>query len=363
MMNILFRADASKKIGTGHIMRCLTLANELKKQGENTIFCSRHLTAGLENIIVSLGHQLIKLIDEDRVENNNVADQYSSWLETSQYFDADEVVAKVQLEVIDWLVVDHYALDVQWHHKIRENCNNIKILVINDLFDKYHSCDLFLNQNIVGDEGRAYRTLLDANVSKLVGPKYSLLRDEFNQYRKKSSVRKNGVKNILVFLGGIDIDNVTGKVLSALAQIENATFSVRVVIGVSHPSIDEIKIMCASCGYNLSIQVDNMAELMAWADLSIAASGSASWERSCLGLPSIIIALADNQIAIAEAAENVGLIKYLGKNEEINQLSIKNAVIELCNDTDELQRMSEICFEYTDGLGKRRVVEKMRALS
>jgi UDP-2,4-diacetamido-2,4,6-trideoxy-beta-L-altropyranose hydrolase len=362
-MNIMFRVDASRIIGTGHIMRCLTLANELKKQGENTIFCSRHLTENLENMIVSLGHQLIKLIDKDKVEINHQVDQYSSWLETSQDFDANEVIAKVKLENIDWVVVDHYALDTCWHKKIKENYKDIKILAINDLFEKSHSCNLFLNQNVVLNEDSAYKTLLDTTVSKLLGPKYSLLRDEFNQYREQAEIRKNGVKNILVFFGGIDIDNVTGKALSALAQIENDTFSVKVVIGAAHPKADEIKQMCVTYGYNLNIQIDNMAELMAWADLSIGASGSASWERSCLGLPSIIITLADNQVAIAKAAESVGLIKYLGKNEEVDQLSIKSAVIELCNNSDELNRMSETCFEYTDGFGKKRVIEKMRALS
>jgi len=362
-MNILFRADASKKIGTGHIMRCLTLANELKKQGENTIFCSRHLTEPLEQIIETENHQLIRLKDEDTLHRSVLGDQYSTWLETSQAFDAEEMLDRIDINTIDWIIVDHYALDSHWHHKINDNNKNIKILVINDLFDKPHHCDVFLNQNIVLNHSSAYDNLLNDHVEKLIGPKYALLRDEFSYYRTTANIRNSGVENILVFFGGIDINNVTGKTLSALAQVENTNLAVKVVTGATHPKIDELKELCDVQGFKLHVQVDNMAELMCWADLSIGASGSASWERSCLGLPSLIMALADNQVAIADAGECAGIMSYLGKDEELTIADITDAISNLCNNPDKLSRMSEACFEYTDGAGKQRVIERIRALS
>lgn len=362
-MNVLIRADASKKIGTGHIMRCLTLANELKKQGEHAIFCSRHLTESLKNTILVSGHQLIRLENEDDSDSREVVDQYSSWLETSQNFDADEMLGKIELKQVDWVIVDHYALDSIWHHKIKDNNEHVKILVINDLFDKTHDCDLFLNQNIIFNENSVYENYLGSNVDKLLGPKYALLRDEFIRYRSKAEIRTYGVKNVLVFFGGIDINNTTGKTLSALTKIDDQRLSVEAVIGAAHPRIDDLRDQCKSQGFNLNVQVDNMAELMCWADLSIGASGSASWERCCLGLPSIIISLADNQIAIAEAAESTGIMNYLGKDEELTQFDIATAVTALCESTDELARMSATCFAYVDGSGKQRVIEKMRALS
>lgn len=362
-MNVLFRADASKKIGTGHIMRCLTLANELKSQGEDTVFCSRHLTKSLEHTIKNLGHQLIILRDVEKSDSHEVVDQYSSWLETSQEFDANEMMARIEMEKIDWIVVDHYALDRQWHQKIKDNNKSIKIFVINDLFDKSHHCNLFLNQNVVMNEQSAYENLLDPGVGKLLGPKYALLRDEFIYYQSKSDVRNKGVKNILVFFGGIDANNVTGKTLLALAQVEHENLLVKVVIGAAHPKIDELRKLCEYQGFNFHVQINNMAELMCWADLSIGASGSASWERSCLGLPSIIISLADNQIAIAEAGESAGIMTYLGKDEALTPVDIANAIAELCAQPDRLRRMSEACFECTDGAGKQRVVERMRELS
>jgi UDP-2,4-diacetamido-2,4,6-trideoxy-beta-L-altropyranose hydrolase len=362
-MNILFRADASKKIGTGHIMRCLTLANELKKQGENTIFCSRHLTEPLEQIIETENHQLIRLKDEDKLHCSVLGDQYSTWLEASQVFDAEEMLNRIDINTIDWIIVDHYALDSHWHHKINDNNKNIKILVINDLFDKSHHCDLFLNQNIVLNRSSAYDNLLDDLVEKLIGPKYALLRDEFSHYRSAVGIRNTGVKNILVFFGGIDINNVTEKTLFALSQVEHENLVVKVVIGATHPKIVELKELCDVLGFELHVQVDNMAELMCWADLSIGASGSASWERSCLGLPALIMTLADNQVAIADAGERAGIMSYLGKDEELTIADITHAISNLCNNPNKLSRMSEACFETTDGDGKQRVIESIRALS
>lgn len=196
-----------------------------------------------------------------------------------------------------------------------------------------------------------------------MGPKYALLRDEFIRYRPQSKIRAFGVNNVLVFFGGIDSNNTTGKTLSALTQVSNYTLSVEVVIGAAHPKIDELRAQCKSQGFNLNVQVDNMAELMCWADLAIGASGSASWERCCLGLPSIIMSLADNQVVIAKAGESAGIMNYLGKDEELTQDDITHSISELCRRPDKLKRMSEACFECTDGTGKQRVIAKMRGLS
>ena len=328
-MKIVFRADASKKIGTGHVMRCLTLANELKKQGETTIFCSRHMTNALADIIKSAGHKLVRLVNKESIDRSDPSDQYTSWLETSQNFDADEMVSKVNMEEIDWVIVDHYALDSQWQRKIKDNFKRIKRLVVNDLFEKPHDCELFLNQNIIQHEDKAYQSILSDKAVKLIGPSYALLREEFNEYRQVAKVRNSGVKNILIFFGGIDINNTTGKTLVALSKIENLDLNVKVVVGATHPKIDELSKKCGSFGFGLHVQVNNMAELMVWADLSIGASGSATWERSCLGLPTIVLSLADNQVAIAEAANDAGLVYYLGKDENVRPLDITNAVSEI----------------------------------
>lgn len=366
-MKILFRVDASIKIGTGHVMRCLTLANELKSQGETTIFCSRHLTDTLAGIIQAAGHQLVRLvnkesIDKESIESSDPSDQYTSWLETSQNFDADEMVSKVKMEDIDWVIVDHYALDFQWHRKIKENNKNIKLLVINDLFEKSHDCELFLNQNIVQNKDKAYQSLLKGEVSKLIGPNYALLRNEFNEYRQVAKVRNSGLKNILIFFGGVDINNTTGKTLIALSKI-NQDVDVKVVVGATHPKIGELDKLCDSFGFSLHVQVNNMAELMVWADVSIGASGSATWERSCLGLPTVVLSLADNQIPIAEAANDAGLVFYLGKDADVSPSDITNAVSEIRDNPQRLARMSEACFDSVDGLGKKRVVDKIRELS
>ena len=305
-INVLIRADASHDIGTGHIMRCITLAKALKKQSVDVTFVSRHLPENLQDSLESEGFT-VKLLSYSLDQNIDEL-QHAHWLGASQLQDAQATAEIITNEIFDWVVTDSYALDYRWHQAIRPYTK--KIMVIDDIADRKHDCDLLLDQNYYLDMESRYTDKVPADCQLLTGPKYALLREEFSELRKFATIRSGDVKQILVNFGGIDPENYTAKVIKALANINKYKFDVDVVIGTQHPQKNQIQQLCSQLGYELHIQTNKMAELMLEADLAIGAGGSTTWERCCLGLPSITIPIAENQEELVINIAEVGVIYY-----------------------------------------------------
>ncbi len=296
--NIAIRVDASSQIGTGHFMRCLTLADGLRQRGARIRFVSRHLPEYLSDMLMDKGHEILLF---DSVKNNAEVDElaHSHWLGVSQAQDAADSIEV--LSDVDWLIVDHYALDARWESALRGTAK--KIMVIDDIADRQHDCDVLLDQNLYTDMQTRYTGKVSSSCQLLLGPRYALLRDEFRKLREQVNPRTEPVKRILVFFGGVDADNYTGLAIKALVELKTKGLHIDVVIGAQHPCRVEIEASCAEQGYVCHVQTNRMAELMAVADLAIGAGGSASWERCCLGLPTLVISTADNQQRqVADAA-------------------------------------------------------------
>ena len=203
-MNIFFRVDASLQIGTGHFMRCLTLANslkesnELKGKGSTTTFICRHITDSLRQLISENGHALALLPKHEVIaisESNSLA--YAKWLGASQAEDAQASMLAIGVSNCDWLVVDHYALDKHWEATLRAKAKSI--LVIDDIADRQHDCDVLLDQNFYVDMQSRYVDKVPKHCQLLLGPRYALLRPEFLTARQQAKVRSGAVKRILVF--------------------------------------------------------------------------------------------------------------------------------------------------------------------
>lgn len=305
-MKIAFRVDASPDIGTGHVMRCITLAKAFKKQDAEITFVSRQLTENLQDAIRLEGFSL-KLLSYS-LDNNIDELKHAQWLGTSQLLDAKATIEIIKEETFDWIVTDSYALDYRWHKQIRPYTK--KIMVIDDIADREHDCDILLDQNYYSDMQARYQNKVPQSCQLLLGPKYALLREEFSELRKLASVRTGDVNRILVSFGGIDPENYTEKTILALADINQYKFEVDVVIGTQHPKKNEIQQLCSQLSYVLHIQTNNMAELMLNADLAIGAGGSTTWERCCLGLPAITIPIAENQEELVINAADIGVIYY-----------------------------------------------------
>ncbi|MDP2787489.1 MAG: UDP-2,4-diacetamido-2,4,6-trideoxy-beta-L-altropyranose hydrolase [Pseudomonadota bacterium] len=289
-MKVAFRADASVQIGAGHVMRCLTLADALRAQGAQTQFLCRRLPGHLGGLILAREHAL-------------------AWLPDSAS-DAEASYAVIAAEAPhDWLVVDHYALGAEWERAQRSLVKNI--LAIDDLADRAHDCDLLLDQNL--QEAGRYDARLPADCRLLIGPRYALLRPQFAAARRHQVARTGRVRRLLVFFGGADAGGETLKALAALELLGRNDLEVDVVIGQANPHHAAIAAACRALpGAVLQRQVEDMATLMAAADLFLGAGGGSSWERCCLGLPALVVATADNQVEQSVMLAQAGAQCYLG---------------------------------------------------
>lgn len=298
-VRVVFRTDASVQIGTGHVMRCLTLADELRGHGADVSFVCRDLPGNLFALIRSQGFGLEILPAPDAAESwGEDAVEHARWLGVPWQRDATET--RTLLAHTDWLVVDHYALDARWEQSLRPYVQ--RIMVIDDLADRRHDCDLLLDQNLHADPERRYDQLVPEHCCKLLGPHYALLRPEFAEARRHLRSRDGTVRRILVSFGGTDPTNETMKALDAIAMLQRPDLTVDVVVGASNPKQASIRARCeAMSGVAFHRQVDTMAALMAKADLAIGAGGGTSWERCALGLPTLAYPVAHNQSPVLEA--------------------------------------------------------------
>jgi UDP-2,4-diacetamido-2,4,6-trideoxy-beta-L-altropyranose hydrolase len=355
-MKVAFRTDATNKIGAGHFMRCLTLACELKKQGAHILFLSQSLPEHLSDMLSDKGIECIALNAYEAVESSDDL-KHSSWLSTSQTEDSKATIKALSEQDWDWLVVDHYALDYRWESALRQSAKNI--MVIDDLADRRHDCDILLDQNYYADMQTRYSGKLPAYSQLLLGPRYALLREEFATLREQVKIRTGDVKKILVFFGGVDADNYTFHTIEELSKI-SAELQVDVVIGAQHPSKSKIEDFCKKKCFVCHVQTLHMAKLMADADLAIGAGGSACWERCCLGLPSLLIAVADNQVAIAKGLASINACVYLGSSDSMISLSLKEYISQILSNPERARKISENAFSIVDGLGVFRVSNEMR---
>jgi len=373
-MNIAFRVDASTQIGTGHFMRCLTLANALQQQrGIRIRFICQHLPEYLCDILTAKNYELVLLGSEakhlatdansmkagaipSKIHGTATKLAHASWLGVSQALDASDSIQALADLHWDWIVVDHYALDERWESVLRQTAR--KILVIDDIADRHHDCDVLLDQNFYLDMNSRYVGKVPNHCQLLLGPRYALLRKEFQQVRPQVKPRKGVVKRVLIFFGGIDADNHTGRAIQALIDIGVSDINVDVVIGEQHPCREAIEAVCLSHNFTCHVQTDRMAELMSVADLSIGAGGSTTWERCCLGLPTITICTADNQRnQIADAASE-GLVYAFDINYEFD-LVIKCQVKSLIENTCLRQLISRNGMQRVDGRGVLRVIDNI----
>lgn len=353
-MKIAFRVDASKEIGVGHFMRCLTLADAIKQRGDETCFISLNLPIYLKHMLSESGHQFIPLSISSFSANSGDL-PHSSWLNRSQHLDAQDSIQALSDSVWDWLVVDHYALDARWELALRQVVK--KILVIDDIADRQHNCDALLDQNFYFDMYDRYNGKVPSNCKLLLGPRYALLRDEFSQLHDRVKIRSGRIKRLLVFFGGIDAHNYTGKIIEIL-QSYSSRMHVDVVIGAQHPFKDHIELACAKNKFQCHVQTNKIAQLMADADLAIGAGGSAVWERCCLGLPSLIIITADNQINQVTDASLSGLLfspKIVGDFKS----SLKMHLEALLENNYLRTAMSAKGIQDVDGSGVSRVMSSM----
>lgn len=361
IMKAVFRTDASFKIGSGHVERCLALASKLHATGYEIHFICREFHGHMAATVTTQDFR-VHLLPGTGGGSYPLHGRpaHAGWLGVAWQEDAAQSAAVLRQigTGIAWLVIDHYAIDAGWESLLRPMVE--RIMVIDDLADRRHECDLLLDQNLYQDYEKRYAGRVNGDCELLLGPRYALLRGEFCVMRRHLRKRDGLIKDILVFLGGADPENVTGMVLDAIAGLDRPDIHVEVVIGSSNPNRTSLELRCADMeNVTCNFQVTNMAELMNNADLAIGAGGTSTWERCAMELPALVVSLADNQQPIAEAVASTGAITYLGRSDDISADDIRLALLELSNHPERLLRQGQISGGLVDGLGNQRISERM----
>lgn len=331
-MLAVIRADASTSIGSGHVMRCLTLAHRLKKEkNAKVVFVMRVLPGNLIGVVEKQGFEVLKLLPANQKYSLS---GYGLWLTVPMDVDAQQTIEILQhylqdhgCDVVDRLIVDSYALDEQWELMLRPYC--MEIMVIDDLADRRHDCDFLLDQNFYLNKDVRYAGLVPEHCKMLLGSEHALLREEFYEAKKHLRKRDGNIKNILVFYGGSDLTNETEKAIKALVQLhdEGYNFAADIITGVSNSRREKIEKICSKYHFlHYYCQVSNMAEFMNKADLMLGAGGSTIWERLYMELPALVTAVAENQIQGCEDCSQAGIIEYLGINENVRVDTILEAL-------------------------------------
>ncbi len=343
-MNVFIRVDASSAMGTGHVMRCLTLAEVLSRNSAQVSFLCREHPGNLISLVEKRGYFVHRL---------------PAGIDLSEDRDRTRSILKGSDRKVDWLIVDHYGLDHAFESAQRPHVS--RIMVIDDLADRSHDCDLFLNQNY-GIPGGSYDGRVPPSCTKALGTSYALVRSEFIQVRESGRARTGAVRRVLVSLGGSDDANDTAKVLHAFELLKRSDITLDVVVGQVNPHRQEIERLAARIhGCKCHVNIPSLAPLMAEADLAVGAGGITMWERCCAGLPTLAITIAENQTAPIEALSRDGHLVHAGTSSSVTERTLCRDLEFLAAHPEVVRALAMRCRKLVDGRGTDRVVRLLMA--
>ena len=360
----VIRADASKEIGIGHVMRCLALAEWLYSKNVRALLLTKHSNELVESKISHLNGKIIYLAKSSSPSTDVY--MHSKWLKGSENEDAKLCIAAIEKEIKKvgnsplFILADHYALAAPWEKQLSQYA---KILVVDDLSDRPHACTWLVDQTF-GKTEVDYLTLVPDDAQLLIGPQYALIRKEFTEAPAsfQRSLPKADIK-VLLSLGGVDKNNVTSRLLSFFENSRNI-YKKKIVITVvtsnSNPNLEDLKVTISHMQrISLLIDVNNMAELMANHDVCIGAAGSTSWERCVMSLPTLSIVLAENQKTISKNLAEAGAILDLGLVADITKAHFFELFNSLINNIELYNSISKKSKTLCDGLGCQRIIEEV----
>lgn len=371
MKQIVIRVDSSTRMGTGHVMRCLTLAKKLKENNCHITFLCKQHNGHLNNFITASGFELISLSKPINNIDNEQDDKH--WLGCHYQDDANECIQalaqRIDVPNIDLLIVDHYSLDYQWQAMLSLHCK--KIMVIDDLANRKHLGDILLDQTY-GRIKQDYQEYVPQKCQLLLGKPFILLRDEF--YQSRAAAKKKRFNHthkiqkkhnkVLISLGGTDPDNMASQILSWLIkkkkEKENCELSICLVASAASRFLDELQALAQVHPWiTIITNPPSMSVLMLDATIAIGSSGATAWERCCMGLPTLSLICAANQQLVNSNLQAAGAIINLGWFSELTETVFNNALTTLLNDQQQYQKMVSHSFTCCDGLGVNKVVKSV----
>lgn len=339
-------------------MRCLTLADALRERGAECRFVCREHPGNLLDRIRERSYGVVVLPTDSRplsVSQNT----HTAWLGADVVTDANETLAALAGESLDWLIVDHYGIDERWERRARAICR--KLMVIDDLADRAHDGDLLVDQNLVANARARYIGKLSEGCCLLLGPRYAMLEPIYAELHSQVVPRHGVIRRVLVYFGGADSGNLTGKTISVFLALGYKDVELDVVINPKSSYAESIQRQTAGVGnIRLHMFLPSLAGLMRVADVSIGAGGMTTWERCCLGVPSYVITLADNQTAGAMELDRLGVIRWLGNANALSVEDLTKAFSDMLSKPSHTE-LSKRGHTLVDGLGCSRIIDCLMA--
>jgi UDP-2,4-diacetamido-2,4,6-trideoxy-beta-L-altropyranose hydrolase len=342
MKTLLIRVDSDKNIGAGHVMRCLALAQAWRDNGGQVLFVLATKVLSLEARLVAEGMQVIHLSADIGSEE-----------------DARQTVQLARQFAVDWLILDGYHFDEDYQRALKQA--DLRVLCIDDYgHANYYYADWILNQNISADE--LYYMNRESYTRLLLGSRYVLLRKEFFAWRSWQHEIVPVARKVLVTLGGSDPDNATAQIFRALRDLNLLDLEVRILVGPMNPNLDALRLAVGDAGstFQLLTSATNIPELMAWADLAISGGGSTFWELAFMGVPTLVVVLAENQLGIAESLAGKRIIANLGWHQQLTRDRIVKELETFLASTEQRLAQSERARALIDGDGVARVIMNLK---
>jgi UDP-2,4-diacetamido-2,4,6-trideoxy-beta-L-altropyranose hydrolase len=350
-MRIAFRVDASHHMATGHVMRCRTLAMVLVQRGADVRFICRLHPGNLIELLRADGFIVTAL-----VEPHDQEQKWSPWVGVASEIDAADTVAALGTWRPDLLVVDQYGLDAEWEKLVRAHVGSL--MVIDDLANRLHAAEILLDQNYFDTPAARYRPLVPTGCRLVLGPRYALLRPEYGQHPQRLRVRDGNVRRVLLFVGGADNADLTGRLLRLLSTDRFRSLDLDVVIGLNYRHQSSlIELAMARARTEVHEALPHLAAVSAQADLAIGAGGTTIWERLCMGLPALVMSLAPNQVQVCQALAEAGAINYAGAIDTLDDVMIAAEIEALLLDPARLAAQTLAGQQLVDGLGAARTAE------
>lgn len=361
---VALRVDASAAMGTGHLRRCLSLAEALTEQGAAVKLVVRRLDSVAAQVLQACAfpvHWLPVPLPADAPDADGPP--HAAWAGVAWRDDADQTAAALCDDAPQWLVVDHYAFDARWHDAAREALG-CRLLVIDDLGDRPLSPDILLDHNWADDHRAKYRGRLTRDPKWLTGPRYALLSAAYRNAPRYAFHPE--VRTIGIFMGGTDSSGASARVLRCLRDEVGFKGSVEVVSTSANPHVNALREACTASPYTmLTLDLPDLAAFFARHDLQIGAGGGATWERCCIGAPTVAIALTPNQLATVPGLNALGALQASSFDESAppghagTATPLRQILHHLLLDATTRQCLAKTAAQLVDGRGADRVALRL----
>ena len=342
-MEVAFRVDASPQIGGGHLSRCLALADALRSHRLSSTFLLGSQSKSAVSAVEAGGHRATVLMAPPGESTTN------RWLDVPPQLDAQRTTEAIDTTSIRLLIVDQYGLDHRWERIVQEHTGAF-VVAIDGLATRRHHCDLLIDPTYSEKPARRrWGDLVSSHTKLLCGPKYALLRPNFESALHRRTQRPGRIPSIFICFGGGDTGDITELAIDVALRLSIENLQITAVCTSATAGVEQLQSRYkARQNVDVVIDTDQVASLMACADLAIGGAGTMTWERAFLGLPALVVAIADHQVDVARPVADTGAIEFLGRLEDLDSSHLYRRLEDLIEKPKKLRRMAKRCRQLVD---------------